>query len=125
MQLIVFSASSLLAKHTAHHLMSLVPYQPVGEPWWQVEAWWRGQKHWMNQGMSFHLKTEELYVKCRSMRDACRELGDFNFVYTGNTRTGPITYVLDFEHMTQTNRMTNEVLRIRRVSTVVLDGHQQ
>ena len=101
---------------------------PVSQPWWQVEAWSRGQLRWMNQGEVFNNQTETLYWRCISQRNSSRSSNDseeYVFVYTGNTRAGPITYVLDFARMTQTNRNTSEVLRIRRVATMVLDGHPE
>ncbi len=100
---------------------------PVSQPWWQVEAWSRGQLRWMNQGEVFNKQTEELYWRCINQRNSFRSSNseEYVFVYTGNTRAGPITYVLDFGQMTQTNRNTSEVLRIRRVATMVLDGHPE
>ena len=123
--IVVFSASSLAAKHTTHHLMSIVPYHPVGEPWWQVEDWHRGQKRWIYQSRWFNERTESLYGRCLDMRDGIGTVGDFIFQYDGNSRAGPITYCLDFQRMIQTNRRTNQELRIRRVVTVVLDGHPE
>ena len=99
---------------------------PVSKPWWQVEAWNRGELRWMNQGEWFNKKTEELYWRCINQRNRGSSLPEeYVFVYNGNTRAGSITYVLDFANMTQTNRNTEEVLRIRRVAIMVLDGHQE
>lgn len=98
----------------------------VSEAWWQVEAWNRGEKRWVHQGEWFNNMTEGLYWRCISQRNRGSSLPEeYVFVYNGNTRAGPITYVLDFAKMTQTNRNTGEVLRIRRVAIMVLDGHQQ
>ena len=98
--------------------MAIVPAPGATAPSWQVQDWHRGHLRWIGSTDWFNGKTEELYAQFKTMP---HESDDYVHFFTQNKRAGVIPYVLNFKKMTQTNRMTGEVLRIRRVALWVLD----